>query len=120
MIRFVLAIVAMVLLTQSPSLAQCPHCGGNHGVVGAVVTNTNTAIAQSRVAILARTHGISGRLAHPPGGFSMAGARFEGVGFSTVSAADALRHCCFYGRKPLIASATARNSRGWVALALYR
>jgi hypothetical protein len=45
---------------------------------------------------------------------------FEGVGFSTVSADQAIRNCCYYGQRAIVESAVVRGSRGWFACVRYR
>lgn len=55
------------------------------------------------------------RMAHRGGSYSA-----EGVGFSTRSAADALRNCCFYGRRRIVEKAVVRGANGWYACVRYR
>jgi hypothetical protein len=43
----------------------------------------------------------------------------EGIGFSTASADDAIRRCCFYGRYRTREVGVARGSRGWFACIRY-
>lgn len=56
-----------------------------------------------------------GRMAHRGGHY-----RFEGVGFSTRSAAQAIQNCCYYGQRPAIEIAVARGRNGWFACVRYR
>jgi hypothetical protein len=53
-------------------------------------------------------------------GGSMGSGRFEGVGFSTVSADDAIRKCCYWGQRSPVGIGVARGSNGWYATVLYR
>lgn len=57
---------------------------------------------------------------HFGGQFGTPGAAAEGCGFSSVSADDAIRHCCFYGQRPLLAVGVARGANGWYACCHYR
>jgi hypothetical protein len=50
---------------------------------------------------------------------SLAGRR-EGVGFSSVSAEDAEKNCCFYGKYRIREKAVARGPRGWFAVIRYQ
>jgi hypothetical protein len=59
----------------------------------------------------------SGRCFHPGGGF-VAGANYEGVGYSSVSPQDALNHCCNNGG-PVVAQAVAKGPGGWYAVKQY-
>ena len=44
----------------------------------------------------------------------------EGVGFSTVSAQDAIRQCCYWGRRTPVDIGVARGRNGWYACVRYR
>jgi len=44
---------------------------------------------------------------------------YEGIGFSTTSADDAIRRCCFWGQRRPREIATARGPRGWYAVVRY-
>ena len=59
-----------------------------------------------------------GRMRHVGG--SMGTGRFEGVGFSTVSADHATRMCCYWGQKTPTGIGVVRGARGWYATVLYR
>jgi hypothetical protein len=59
------------------------------------------------------------------GSFTHCGRRghgYEGLGFSTVSPAAAIRSCCYWGRRVAVEIATAwcPNRRGWVAVVRYQ
>lgn len=71
-------------------------------------------IAKAKAKILAG----AGRVFHPGG--SMGTGRFEGCGFSTVSADHAVRSCCFWGKKTPVGIGVVRGARGWFATVLYR
>ncbi len=53
-------------------------------------------------------------------GGSMGSGRYEGVGFSTVSADDAIRKCCYWGQRTPVGIGVARGQNGWYATVLYR
>lgn len=59
-----------------------------------------------------------GRMRHVGG--SMGTARYEGVGFSTVSADHAMRMCCYWGQRTPTGIGVIRGARGWYATVLYR
>jgi hypothetical protein len=59
-----------------------------------------------------------GRMRHVGG--SMGSGRYEGVGFSTVSAEDAKRRCCYWGQRTPVGIGVVRGVRGWYATVLYR
>jgi hypothetical protein len=56
-----------------------------------------------------------GRMAHRGGSY-----RYEGVGFSAVSAQQAIRNCCYYGQRTPIEIAVSRGRNGWYACVRYR
>jgi hypothetical protein len=60
----------------------------------------------------------AGQMRHVGG--SMGSGRFEGVGFSTVSADDAIRKCCYWGQRSPVGIGVARGQNGWYATVLYR
>lgn len=66
----------------------------------------------------AETQARSGRCFHPGGSFG--GGTHEGCGFSTVSADDAVRHCCYWGQRTPIDIGVARGANGWYATVIYR
>ena len=57
----------------------------------------------------------TGRMAHRGGSF-----RYEGVGFSTRSAQDAIHNCCYWGKKTPVEIAVSRGRNGWFACVRYR
>ena len=60
----------------------------------------------------------SGRMFHS-GRFAN-GATHEGVGFSTVSADDAIRHCCYWGQRTPVSIDVRRGNGGYFAVVQYR
>jgi len=81
-----------------------------------VVVQTVVVSAQQAAADMART----GVLRH----CGRAGGRREGIGYSSVSAAAALRACCFSrdaerGLLRIVDEAVARGPRGWYAVRRY-
>ena len=91
---------------NTANVAQHAVQGAVHGVAGG--------IAQAKAEQQAR----SGVMRHVGG--SMGAGRFEGVGFSTVSADDAIRKCCYFGQKQVVEYGVARGVKGWFATVLYR
>lgn len=90
------------------------------------VTNTTTVavggtgpvregLAQMKANIQAR----AGKCFHPGGGFGQH-ARYEGVGFSSVSPQAAINACCYANSKQPVEVGVARGPRGWHATVLYR
>lgn len=57
----------------------------------------------------------AGRMAHRGGSY-----RYEGVGFSTRSAGDAIRQCCYHGLKRAVEVGVAKGANGWYACVRYR
>jgi hypothetical protein len=53
-------------------------------------------------------------------GGSMGTGRYEGVGFSTVSADHAISRCCYWGQRTPVGIGVARGHNGWYATVLYR
>lgn len=71
-------------------------------------------IAQAKAEVQARL----GVMHHPGGSFG-AGSR-EGVGFSSASADEAIRQCCYWGQCQPIDIGVARGANGWFACVIYR
>lgn len=65
----------------------------------------------------AERQAAEGRMRHVGGGFG--GGRYEGVGFSTASADDAIRACCYWDQRPVREIGVARGRRGWYATVIY-
>jgi hypothetical protein len=63
----------------------------------------------------ASTSAAQGRMAHRGGSY-----RYEGVGYSAVSAQQAIRNCCYYGQRTPIEIAVSRGRNGWYACVRYR
>mgnify|MGYP006265446223 CR=1 FL=1 len=55
------------------------------------------------------------RLAHRGGSY-----RYEGVGFSTRSAGDAIKRCCFHGVRKAVEVGVAKGANGWYACVRYK
>ena len=75
------------------------------------VTVVNVTSAQQDAETMART----GILRH----CGRNGGRREGIGFSTVSADDAVKRCCYYGRYRIVERGVARGKFGWYAVLRY-
>ena len=86
-----------VLATQTRVAQACDHC-----------------VAQQK----ATQQASQSRMRHVGG--SMGSGRYEGVGFSSSSAAQALRNCCYYGQRPIVEQSVVRGRNGWYACVRYR
>lgn len=60
----------------------------------------------------------TGRFVHS--GRFVPGATKEGIGFSSVSAQDAIRHCCYWGQAQPVSIGVRRGIGGWYATVQYR
>ena len=88
----------------------------NVATADTVVVVNNVTSAQADAEQMART----GVLRH----CGRNGGRREGIGFSTVSADDAVKRCCYYadamrGRYRIVEKGVARGPRGWYAVLRY-
>ncbi len=52
-------------------------------------------------------------------GGGLGGAKYEGVGWSTISADSAVQACCYWGTRPVAEIGVVRGSDGWYACVLY-
>jgi hypothetical protein len=127
--KFILS-VALVLALSQASLAAHPRyrakrcsnvaCAAKttatvvHEVASGVVSGVQTSIAQSK----ANTQASQGHMRHIGGSFGA--GRYEGVGFSSVSAEDAIRRCCYWGRRTPVDIGVSRGANGWYATVLYQ
>jgi hypothetical protein len=66
----------------------------------------------------AQQQAAEGRMRHVGGSLGSGG--YEGVGFSTRSADDAIRNCCYWGQRTPVGIGVARGANGWYATVLYR
>lgn len=66
----------------------------------------------------AQQQASEGRMRHVGGSLGSGG--YEGVGFSTISADDAIRKCCYWGQRTPTGIGVARGANGWYATVLYR
>ena len=57
----------------------------------------------------------AGRMAHRGGSYA-----YEGVGYSTRSADDAIRNCCYWGKRTPVEIGVARGTNVWFACVRYR
>ena len=94
-----LSAVALVSSIASPasSALGCDHC-----------------IAKQK----AQQQASQGRMQHVGGSLGTGG--YEGVGFSSRSADDAIRKCCYWGQRTPTGIGVARGANGWYATVLYR
>ncbi len=66
----------------------------------------------------AQQQAAEGRMRHVGGSLGSGG--YEGVGFSTRSAEDAIRQSCYWGQRQPTGVGVARGANGWYATVLYR
>lgn len=85
-----------------------------NAVAHGAVNGAAGGIAQAKAQIQAN----SGVMRHVGG--SLGAGRYEGVGFSSVSANDAIRRCCYWGSRTPLEIGVARGHGGWLATVLYR
>lgn len=91
------------------------NCQPSHKQTNYQQTNyQGGSIAQNK----SNTQAAQGRMRHVGG--SMGSGHYEGVGFSSRSADEAIRNCCYWGQKTPIDIATARGANGWYATVIYR
>ena len=110
MTRMSKALTAVAVLAT----AQATEAGPLRRILSAVVPAAPTMGGGGHAAAMAS----SGRIFHS-GRFAN-GASCEGVGFSTVSAADAVRHCCYWGQRTPVSVDVRRGNGGWFAVVQYR
>jgi len=84
------------------------------GYCAQVANACDRCIAQQK----ASQQASEGRMRHVGG--TMGTGRYEGVGYSTVSADDAMRKCCYWGQRTPTGIGVARGNNGWYATVLYR
>jgi hypothetical protein len=89
--------ISSILFGASKESFGCDHC-----------------VAQQK----AQQQASEGRCRHVGG--SMGAGRYEGVGFSTVSADHAVSRCCYWGQRQAIGIGVAKGRNGWYATVLYR
>lgn len=92
-------LIACIMLIASAAQAQ-------------TVTTITVTTAQDAAVETAR-RGVVGHCTRRPGGI------VEGVGFSPVSEEDAVRRCCFWGKRKVREIGVARGARGWYAVVWY-
>ena len=66
----------------------------------------------------AQKQASQGRLQHVGGSFGT--GRYEGVGFSTRSADEAIRSACYWGQKTPVGIGVAKGAKGYYATVLYK
>lgn len=99
-IVLVLALAALTQTCYAGGKAQSPACA-----TGSCLTAQQSAQQSAAVGVMA----------HRGGRY-----RYEGVGFSTSSAQDAIRNCCYYGQRPAVEIGVSRGRRGWYACIRYQ
>jgi hypothetical protein len=110
---------SMPQFVQSPAItnyapANVMPASGQFPMAVAPAMGSGGGLAQSKAEMQAR----AGRCFHPGG--SLGGGSHEGCGFSSVSADDAIRHCCYWGQRTPIDIGVARGGNGWYATVIYR
>ena len=109
--------VAVVLPVSAPVFEAAPECPSGTCTVQESVRSfqpIRSGIAQTK----ANLQAAQGRMRHVGGSFGA--GRFEGVGFSTVSADAAIQACCYWGQRTPVDIGVARGASGWYATVLYR
>ena len=109
--------VAVVLPVSAPVFEATPECPSGTCAVQESVRSfqpIRSGIAQTK----ANLQAAQGRMRHVGGSFGA--GRFEGVGFSTVSADAAIQACCYWGQRTPVDIGVARGASGWYATVLYR
>lgn len=94
-------------------LALCVLCGtaaAQDTVIRATPRRITITTAQDAAVTLARR----GALVHTGCG------QTEGIGFSSSSADDAIRRCCYWGKRTPRDIGVARGARGWYAVVRYQ
>lgn len=66
----------------------------------------------------AQQQAARGQLQHVGGSFGS--GRYEGVGFSTRSADEAIRSACYWGQKTPVGIGVAKGANGYYATVLYK
>jgi hypothetical protein len=74
-------------------------------------TSSNTSSAQGVAEIQARNC----RMSHMGGNTG-----YEGVGYSSRSADDAVKNCCYWGQRKPLEIGVAKGRNGWYACVRYR
>lgn len=94
--------------------APCGGCGGTTSVsaTSSVALTQGGGLAQQK-AEQAASRGFKGHVGGAINGTN------EGTGFSTVSAQDAVQHCCYWGRLHASDIGVARGPDGWYACVQY-
>lgn len=109
--------VDVVLPVSAPVFEAAPECPSGTCTVQESVRSfqpIRSGIAQTK----ANLQAAQGRMRHVGGSFGA--GRFEGVGFSTVSADAAIQQCCYWGQRDPVDIGVARGANGWYATVLYR
>jgi hypothetical protein len=104
------------------------HAGPFRNARPQVRTQSNATVQTARPVMQHATAGVAqakadmqsrqGVMRHVGG--SMGAGRYEGVGFSSVSADDAIRRCCYWGQKTPIEIGVSRGANGWYATVIYQ
>ncbi len=87
-------------------------------IVGAVFVQNVEACDNCIAKQKAQKQASQGRLQHVGGSFGS--GRYEGVGFSTRSADDAIRNACYWGQKTPVGIGVAKGANGYYATVLYK
>lgn len=87
----------------------CGTAAAQETVIHATPRRVTITTAQDAAVTLARR----GTLVHTGCGMT------EGIGFSPVSADDAIKRCCYWGKRRPRDIGVARGARGWYAVVRY-
>lgn len=90
-------------------LLACGTAAAQETVIYSTPRRVTITTAQDAAVTLARR----GTLVHTGCG------QTEGIGFSSVSADDAIKRCCFWGQRRPRDIGVARGTRGWFAVVRY-
>ena len=109
------------MLSAVVSVAELPVKVVEHVVcdvqpVRKIVSGTSCAV-KSLAQAKAETQASRDRCYHVGGGFGL--GKYEGVGYSSVSADDAVKRCCYWGKRNPVDIGVARGRRGWYATVIY-
>lgn len=118
--NFILAIAAVAMMASTASAQRTYYRTARRATPAYNRTSYTRmsapgGLAQSKSRVAA-SRGMRGQ--HVGGGFG--GGRAEGVGFSSVSRADAIRRSCYWGTRPVKQIGVTRGRDGWYATVIYR
>lgn len=111
MVRFTTAVVLILMLTNSAFAWPRNRARTSSGYTTATV---NAYPRNQSAQGVAELQAGAGRVAHFGGN-----SGYEGVGYSSSSADDAIKRCCFWGQRKPKEIGVARGHNGWYACVRY-